>query len=176
MSWRRWIALVVAAGAAISIAVAAWPAAARQPKPLVIHTAPPLHLPVFRTLAGDYDPHYFDLSQLIPRGSRASEVWYAPAGGHRPRVLVDWTERGKQFRHGHQFPRPDRWGLTLWSFTGSRWPAVRLPVVQWAPPAGNEVRVAFADVTGDGRPDLLFEQDPMTNHGCGPHQIFSTSG
>ena len=30
-------------------------------------------------------------------------------------------------------------------------------------------------MTGDGRADLLFEQDPGTNHGCGPHQVFATS-
>ena len=175
MRSRSWIALLAVAGAAIAIAITAWPATAKQRKPLAIHTAPPLHLPVVRTLRGVYDPHYFDLSQLVPRGSRASEVWYAPAGGHRPRVLVEWTERDKHFRHDHQLPEPFPWGLTLWSFTGSRWQAVELPVVRWAPPDGNDVRIAFADVTGDGRPDLLFEQDPMTNHGCGPHRIFSTS-
>ena len=91
----------------------------------MIHTAPPLHLPVVRTLPGAYDPHYFDLS--------------------------------------------------LWSFTGSRWHAVRIPVIRWAPPAPQDVRIALADATGDGRPDLLFEQDPLTNHGCGPHQVFATS-
>jgi hypothetical protein len=175
MRSRSWIALLAVTGAAIAIAVTAWPAAAKQRKPLAMHTAPPLQLAVARTLPGVYDPHYFDLSQLIPRGSRISEVWYPPARRYRQQVLVEWTERHRHFRWGHLTPRPFRWGLTLWSYTGSHWRAVKIPVVRWAPPDGNEVRISFADVTEDGRPDLLFEQDPMTNHGCEPHQIFSTS-
>src|SRR5262249_29381844 len=83
------------------------------------------------------------------------------------------------FRHGHMSPRPFRWGLMLWSFTGAgitaRWQAVEIPVIQWAPPDPQMLQIGFADVTGDGRADLLFEQDPITNHGCGPHRVFSTS-
>jgi hypothetical protein len=142
----------------------------------VIHTAPPLRLHVLRILSGDDDPHFFDLSQLIPRGSRASQVWYASSRKLHRQVLVEWTERHRHFRHGFMSPEPFRWGLTLWTETSAtRWHAVKIPIIGWAPPDPVDIRIAFGDATGDGRPDLLFEQDPMTNHGCGPHQIFATS-
>jgi hypothetical protein len=35
-------------------------------------------------------------------------------------------------------------------------------------------RVAFADVTSDRHPDVLVEQYPHTNDGCGPHQVVAT--
>ena len=173
---RSWIAALVALAAAIAIAVSAWPAAAKQRKPLVIHTAPPLHLPVVRRLRGDDDPHAFDLSRLVPRRSRVEQVWFAPSRKLHRQLLVEWTERHKHFRRGHMYPEPFRWGLVLWTETSAvRWQAVNIPIVRWGPPASNMLRIAFADVTGDARPDLLFEQDPITNHGCGPHQIFATS-
>lgn len=167
--------LLAVAGAAIALAVSAWPAAAKR-KPLAIHTAPPLQLHVVRTTFGTDDPHFFSLSRLIPRGSRVEQVWYAPARRLHRQVLVEWTQRHRHFRHGHMSPEPFWWGLTLWTETSDfRWQAVNIPIVRWAPPASQDLRITFADVTGDRRPDLLFEQDPMTNHGCGPHQIFATS-
>jgi hypothetical protein len=176
MTSRRWIALLTAAGAAVAIAVAAWPAAAKQLKPLVIHTAPPLQLHVVRTTFGTDDPHFFSLSRLVPRGSRVEQVWYVPSRKLHRQVLVEWTERHRHFPYGHMSPRPFRWGLKLWTETSAtRWHAVNIPIIRWAPPDPVDIRITFADVTGDGRPDLLFEQDPMTNHGCGPHQIFATS-
>jgi hypothetical protein len=36
------------------------------------------------------------------------------------------------------------------------------------------MRVALADVTSDGHPDVLVEQYPHTNHGCGPHEVVAT--
>jgi hypothetical protein len=176
MKSRSWIAALAAVGAAVAIALSAWPAAAKQRKPLVIHTAPPTHLPVVRTLRGDDDPHAFDLSRLAPRRSRVEQVWFAPSRKLHRQLLVEWTERHKHFRYGHMYPEPFRWGLVLWTETSAvRWQAANIPIVRWAPPDSSMLRIAFADVTGDGRPDLLFEQDPMTNHGCGPHQIFATT-
>lgn len=29
-------------------------------------------------------------------------------------------------------------------------------------------------MTGDGHPDVLVEQDPHTNHGCGLHEVIAT--
>ncbi len=168
-------AALVVAGVAIGIAVYAWPAAAKLPKPVVIHSAPPRQLPVVGTLQNTPDAHDFDLSQLIPPGSQINRVWYAPARTHRERVLVEWTDPDRYVRWGHLGQRIARWGLTLWSSTGSRWQAVRIPVVEFPGPSPADIYVAFADVTGDGRADLLFEQDPGTNHGCGPHQVFATS-
>jgi hypothetical protein len=170
MRWRAAIAALVIVGAAAGIAVYAWPASARLPKPFVVHTAPPWQLPVVSTLSGDYQAHDFDLSQLVPRGSRIDRVWYAPARRYHQQVLVQWTDPHRHARWG-KLTREPRWGMTLWSFTGSRWRAVNIPVVQVSP----TIRVAFADVTGDKRADLLFEEAPGTNHGCGPHEIFATS-
>jgi hypothetical protein len=175
MRWKVSIAALAIVGAAVGIAVYAWPAAAKLPKPRVIHTAPARQLPVARTLRGDYEAHDFDLSQLIPRGSRINRVWYAPARGYHRQVLVEWTDPHTYVRWGHLGQRIARWGLTLWSSTGSRWQAVRIPAIEFPGPGPADIHIAFADVTGDGRADLLFEQDPGTNHGCGPHQVFATS-
>jgi hypothetical protein len=170
MRWRVALVALLIIGAAVGIAVYAWPASANLPKPFVVHTAPPRKMAVVRTLPGDYQAHDFDLSQLIPRGSRVNRVWYPPATRYHQRVLVQWTDPHRYVLWG-KFEREPRWGMTLWSFTGSRWRAVNIPVVQISP----TIRVAFADVTGDKRADLLFEEAPGTNHGCGPHEIFSTS-
>jgi hypothetical protein len=170
MRWRAALAALVIAAAAVGIAVYAWPAAAKMPKPRAIDTGPPRQLPIAGALRGDSDAHDLDLSQLAPPGSRINGVWYAPAKGGHQRVLVRWTYRHRYALWG-KFVREPRWGMTLWSFTGSRWQAARIPVVQG--PA--DIRVVFADVTGDRRADLLFEQAPGTNHGCGPHEIFATS-
>ena len=187
MRSRRWITLGALVVGLVVVAVTAWPAGARSRRPLTVHIAPALRLSVVRTFRDyTYDVHDLDLSYLIPPRARLSRVWYLQRKDFRDTVLVEWTERNKHFTHGHMTPRPFRWGLRLWTsvptfgsarhlYDGSRWRAVNVPIVRWAPPAPNMVRIAFADVTGDGHPDLLFEQDPITNHGCGPHQVFATS-
>ena len=175
MRWRALIATLAIAGAAAGIAVYAWPATAKPLKPLVIRSAAARRLPVIGTLRGVYYPQDFDLSQLIPRGSRINRVWYSPARKHHQQVLVEWTDRDRYIRWGHLRQRIARWGLTLWSSAGPGWRAVRIPVIEFPGPSPADIHIAFADVTGDGRADLLFEQDPGTNHGCGPHRIFTTS-
>lgn len=174
MRAKRWIALLVALGAGIAIAVYVLPAASTL-KPLAIHVAPPRQLHVAQVLTGDNDPHGFDLSQLIPRGSRVNQVWYPSTQRNHQQILVEWTDPHRYVVWGALHNRTPRWGLRLWTETNStRWYAVDLPVVEWAGPSVSKVDIRFADVTGDGRPDVLFEQDPGTNHGCGPHQIFAT--
>jgi hypothetical protein len=172
MSSKRWIALLVAVGAAGAIAFYAWPASAKQLKPRGLDGSPPMGLPVVRTLGGDGDPHDFNLSQLIPHGSQASGVWYAGQ-----QILVKWVNRHKHFRHGlaKLSPPPYQWGLVMWSEkSATRWQAVNIPVIRRNGMNGD-MRISFADVTGDGRADLLLEQHPGTNHGCGPHEAFATS-
>jgi hypothetical protein len=141
-----------------------------------------------------YDVHDLDLSRLIPARAQVNRVWYVQRKDFRDAILIEWTDPTKRFAHGlgKLGPRPFRWGLRLWTSTptygpapagrprrlydGSRWRAVDIPVVKRMGTAGpNMSRIAFADVTSDGVPDLLFEQAPGTNHGCGPHQIFATS-
>lgn len=187
MASRKWITLATLVGGIVAVAVTAWPAGAKARQPLTLHIAPPLRLPVVRTFRDyTYDVHDLDLSRLIPSKARLSRVWYVQRKDFLDTILVEWTEPNRHFTHGRLTPRPFRWGLRLWTATpkygsarhlydGSRWRAVNIPIVRWAPPASNMVYISFADVTADGRPDLLFEQDPMTNHGCGPHQIFATS-
>jgi hypothetical protein len=53
------------------------------------------------------------------------------------------------------------------------WKGVAIPLLKVSPGAPN-LRVALADVTSDRHPDLLLEQYPHTNHGCGPHRVFAT--
>ena len=167
MRWRGLIALLAVVGAAVGIAVYAWPSAANMPKPRAVDTAPPHQLRVIGGPLGDVDPHDFDLSQLIPKGSHATHVWYPR---HR-QILVQWTDPHRYFPVG-KLGRTASRGLRLWTeSTSHRWQAVDIPVVH-GPPGDS---VDFADVTGDGRADLLFEQYPGTNHGCGPHEVFSTS-
>jgi hypothetical protein len=55
----------------------------------------------------------------------------------------------------------------------SPWKGVSIPLLRLAPGAPN-MRVALGDVTSDGHPDVLVEQYPHTNHGCGPHEVVAT--
>jgi hypothetical protein len=38
----------------------------------------------------------------------------------------------------------------------------------------STLRVAVADIIHDRHPDVLVEQYPHTNHGCGPHEVVAT--
>lgn len=173
MRSRRWIAALFVVAAVGGIAVTAWPAAASR-KPLVLHIAPPVRLPIIRTVRGPARPHDFDLSMLLPRHTRLRQVWFLDGSSRRDRILVEWIRAGHASLRG-TFRPSVQWGLTLWTEAPRRraylvpWRAVAIPVVRF-PPAPTSLRVAFADVTGDGRPDVLVEQYPGTNHGCGPHE------
>jgi hypothetical protein len=173
MRWRVAIAALTVAGAAVGIGVYAWPASAKLPKPIVIRSDQAQRLPVVRTFETPFHVHDFDLSQLIPRGSRVERVWYPTAKKNHEQVLVEWIDPHRYYPVGKNGRTPS-WGLRLWSETGRRYQAVDLPI-QRADGNSGEIRVALADVTGDGRPDVLFEQYPGTNHACGPHQVFTTS-
>jgi hypothetical protein len=150
--------------------------------PVGVQAGPPLRLhPVARTL-GPNDPHDFDLSQLIPRRSRLRQVWYLHGGREPDQVLVEWIQTPKVSLYGDELPSSVRWGLTLWTQAPLRandfqapWRGTPLPLIKW-PPGAPGLQVRFADVTGDGHPDVLYEQWPGTNHGCGPHQIVATLG
>ena len=48
-----------------------------------------------------------------------------------------------------------------------------MPLIRVAP-ASSTLRVAVGDVTNDRHPDVLVEQYPHTNHGCGPHEVVAT--
>jgi hypothetical protein len=138
-----------------------------------------VRLPVTARTRGPNDPHDFDLSLLIPRGARLRQVWFVHGGRQANEVLVEWIRTRAASIYAQDFPRDVRWGLTLWTQTPRRidfqapWKGVAIPVLR-APPAAQLLRVALADVTGDRHPDVLVEQYPYTNHGCGPHRVFAT--
>jgi hypothetical protein len=129
---------------------------------------------------GPNDPHDFDLSLLIPAGSRLRQAWFIH-GGHLPdQVLVEWIRSKTVSLYGYRFSDTVRWGLTLWTQTPftpadyqAPWKGVAIPLLGLAPGAPN-MRVALGDVTSDGHPDVLVEQYPHTNHGCGPHEVVAT--
>jgi hypothetical protein len=175
MRSRSWIAAVVAVGAAVAIAVVAWPAAAKSRKPPAIHTAPPLHLRFVRTVLGDDRPHDIDLAQLVPPHTHVTQVWFI-AGGRQPQqVLVEWLQNKPVRQYG---PYSAHWGLTLWSAkprSGPRsdlWRAVNIPVLRQIGPGTPFTTVSLGDATGDGHPDVLVQQ--QWNQGCGPHEVVAT--
>jgi hypothetical protein len=137
-------------------------------------------LPVVGRVRGPDDPHELDLSLLIPRRSRLRQVWFLHGGRQPDQVLVEWIRSRTVSVYGGDFPDSVRWGLTLWTQTPlspanyqAPWKAVAIPLLKLAPGSPN-MRLRLGDVTGDGHPDLLLEQYPHTNHGCGPHQVVAT--
>jgi len=81
--------------------------------------------------------------------------------GGKPRPGNGWADQRRRF------------GLTLFTRVGGGWSPdvlVRQPDYVVAPGQGQ---VKIADVTRDGRADVLLERWPGANHLCGPRQIFS---
>jgi hypothetical protein len=132
------------------------------------------------TVRGPNDPHDFDLSMLIPRHTRLRQVWFIHGGRKPDQMLVEWLHSTTFSLYGSRLADSVRWGLTLWTQTPLRradfqapWKGVAVPLLRLAPGSPN-LRVATADVTGDRHPDVLVEQYPHTNHGCGPHEVVAT--
>jgi hypothetical protein len=124
-----------------------------------------------RGTAPDDRADQVDLAAFVPSGARVRRVWHID--GHQ--VLVEWVPEELKVLTDV----PLRWGLTL---------AVRLPrgdneyagrwrgsldPVQADPPTRHNLRVSFADVTGDRVDDVFVKQSPG-NHDCGPQQVFTT--
>lgn len=171
--------------AALSVLLAglsgwSWSGAGKPPKHLTVRSAPTMRLPVIATARGPNNPHDFDLALLIPRGTRLRQVWFLHGGRQPDQVLVEWLRSNTVSLYGDHFPDTVRWGLTLWTQTPptpadyiAPWKGVAIPLMKLAPGAPN-MRVSLRDVTSDGHPDVLVEQYPHTNHGCGPHQVVAT--
>jgi hypothetical protein len=140
----------------------------------------PTLLPVVARVRGPNDPHDFDLSLLIPHGTRLRQAWFIHGGRLPDQVLVEWVRSSTVSIYGFDFPDVVPWGLTVWTQTPQKpadfqapWRGVAIPLLRVAPGAPF-LRVAIADVTSDGHPDVLVEQYPQTNHDCGPHQAVAT--
>jgi hypothetical protein len=175
----RWVALAALPILLIGLSGAGNSASGKPEKHQSVASAPPVRLPVVFKTRGPNDPHDFDLSFLIPRRTRLRQVWFIRGGRQPDQVLVEWIRSGRISLYETDFPDTVRWGLTLWTQTPRRvdyqgpWKGVAIQLLKVAPGAPN-LRVALADVTSDGHPDVLVEQYPHTNHGCGPHQVVST--
>lgn len=144
---------------AVSLSAGRAPAAAPQAR-----TPAPTSLPAPpRVVAGSDDPHGLDLAQLVPSGGTINHVWFVPQGRGRTQLLVAW-QRGRNADDDRRDPR--RYALTLWNPEGRvkgrgyeprDW--VPHPLVTGSPfpiadsRGGSAIRLA--DVTGDGRVDLL---------------------
>jgi hypothetical protein len=105
---------------------------------------------------------------------RVHHVWRVPATDRVRRKLVSWELVGGKPRPGNGWAdQRRRFGLTLFTRVGSAWRPdvlVRQPDYVVAPGQGE---VEIADVTRDGRDDVLLQRWPGANHLCGPRQIFS---
>ena len=171
------LAFLAAAGLAGGCGAAAAPG---SEKPLTVKSAPPNRLHVTQRAVGPPDAHDFDLALLVPRGARLRQLWFLRGRRAGSQVLVEWIRSKNASIYADDFPLHVRWGLTLWTQAPrwapnfqSPWQGEALPLVGY-PPGAPDLRVSFADVTSDGQPDVLLEQDPGTNHGCGPHSVIAT--
>jgi hypothetical protein len=149
-------------------------------KHLALDLGRPERLATVAATLGPNDPHDFDLSLLVPKGSRLRQIWFIHGGHATDQVLAEWIRSKNASLYGEEFSDAVRWGLTLWTQTPRRpanyqapWKGVAIPILRLSPGAPN-IRVALADVTSDGHPEVLFEQYPHTNHACGPHQVVAT--
>ena len=170
------LALPIAALALIGSACSS----SKRLKHLAVHLPPAKPLSTIAATHGPNDPHDFDLSLLVPRGSRLRQLWFIHGGREPDQVLVEWVRSKTVSLYGSVFSDRVPWGLTLWTQTPrtpgayqAPWKGVAVPVLKVAPGAPN-LRVGFADVTSDSHPDVLVEQYPHTNHGCGPHEVVTT--
>jgi hypothetical protein len=110
-------------------------------------------------------------------------VWYLHGGRQGDQILVEWSRSHRPFTYSQELSENPKtqpaWGLRLWTQTPRRfdfqapWVGVRIPTMTDSPGA-PQVELMISDVTSDGHPDVLVEQYPGTNHGCGPHQVVST--
>src|SRR6266550_1981446 len=99
----------------------------------------PERLATVAATLGPNDPHDFDLSQLIPTGSRLRQIWFIH-GGHAPdQALVEWIRSKNVSLYGGEFCDGVRWGLTLWTQTPPRpadyrapWKGVAIPILRLA--------------------------------------------
>lgn len=104
---------------------------------------------------GSPDPRDIDLDHLVPGRGRIDYVWYVPAGRAAPAVVVGWSYRGLSVSSA---PSDRRYALTLWRRRdarpgGARWTPETL--FRGSPFPFDRASVRTADVTGDGRGDLL---------------------
>jgi hypothetical protein len=177
---RRAALFSLVAAAVLTSGCGAAPASRSSDKPLVVRSAAVKRLPTSARTVGPADPHDFDLARFLPRGARLRQLWYLRGSHSGRQVLVEWILSKQTSLYAGDFPTGVRWGLTLWTQRPRRtndyqspWQGVAIPLVRY-PPGAPSLLVAFADVTSDGDPDLLVEQDPGTNHGCGPHEVVAT--
>jgi hypothetical protein len=119
---------------------------------------------------GSPSANELDLAQLVPAGGRIDAVWYA-----RGEVAVAWHSLDRRPVIGWSDPR--RYALTLWTAThvhpgGATWRPKTLVHGSPFPILGRAVR--FADVTHDGRPDLLVTiLCSECNHGVAAASVFA---
>ena len=172
--------LALAAAATFAVLTGGWIGSRTPQTRLPVRNPRAVRLPVTALTRGPNDPHQFDLSLLIPRRARLRQVWFVHGGRQPDQVLVEWVRSGAASIYSDALPDTMAWGLTLWTQTPLRpanfqapWKGVAIPVLKVSPGAPF-LRVTLADVTSDSHPDVLVEQYPHTNHGCGPHRVFAT--
>jgi hypothetical protein len=101
--------------------------------------------------------------RIVPRDAHLERTWKLTGG----QVLVEW--RGTELvapKGGKPYPNVLR-HLVLW--TGD----MPFTVYAQSGPWGRVDDIRIADVTGDGRPDVLVH-DEWGNHGTGPFTITAT--
>jgi hypothetical protein len=123
-------------------------------------------------------PHLLELSSLVPRHARIDSAWYVlPRRGRPAQILVEW-HRVERVAPKGVFYRDEAWHLVLWTASSARgyetsW---RPHVVIAGPYALDPIDdVRLADVTGDGRPEVV-AADWQGNHACGPRRVVATFG
>ena len=137
--------------------------------------APTLTRPLTNQLL---NPRELDLDDLVPRVARIHHVWYVAAGRAQPQVVVGWSYRGND--KARSTPSDVRYALTLWHrdrvvARTARWTPQTL--FRDSPFPFKSTSIRTADVTRDGRPDLLVTIECNgCNHATAAVSVYATVG
>jgi hypothetical protein len=108
--------------------------------------------------------------KFVPMRARVDRVWRSPQGAGP--YFIEWHTPIGRRNPSIKYEWPYLWSLTAVTFHRGR--AVRDVLIRdHLGPISSGSDLAYADVTRDGRPDVLLAIDKLANHACGPRLVLA---